>query len=55
VRSVLTISDLGGEIIEGADFSDVVIDLQQKQVQKYLSKYYHTMILNVYVRGFQRR
>lgn len=32
VRSVLTRSDLGGAIIEGADFSDAVIDLAQKQV-----------------------
>lgn len=31
-RSVLTRSDLGGAIIEGADFSDAVIDLPQKQV-----------------------
>ncbi|KAL2901752.1 Thylakoid lumenal protein TL20.3 chloroplastic [Bienertia sinuspersici] len=31
VRSVLTRSDLGGAIIEGADFSDAVIDLSQKQ------------------------
>lgn len=32
VRSVLTRSDLGGAKIEGADFSDAVIDLLQKQV-----------------------
>lgn len=32
VRSVLTRSDLGGAIIEGADFSDAVLDLPQKQV-----------------------
>nr|ABK23807.1 unknown [Picea sitchensis] len=31
VRSVLTRSDLGGAIIEGADFSDAVIDFTQKQ------------------------
>ncbi|KAL8171056.1 hypothetical protein V2J09_022860 [Rumex salicifolius] len=31
VRSVLTRSDLGGAIIEGADFSDAVLDLTQKQ------------------------
>lgn len=31
VRSVLTRSDLGGATIEGADFSDAVIDLAQKQ------------------------
>ncbi|XP_050228715.1 thylakoid lumenal protein TL20.3, chloroplastic isoform X1 [Mercurialis annua] len=31
VRSVLTRSDLGGATIEGADFSDAVIDLLQKQ------------------------
>ncbi|KAL1547490.1 thylakoid lumenal protein TL20.3, chloroplastic [Salvia divinorum] len=31
VRSVLTRSDLGGAIIEGADFSDAVLDLPQKQ------------------------
>ncbi|ONK61018.1 uncharacterized protein A4U43_C08F25240 [Asparagus officinalis] len=31
VRSVLTRSDLGGAIIEGADFSDAVLDLSQKQ------------------------
>lgn len=32
VRSVLTRSDLGGALIEGADFSDAVLDLSQKQV-----------------------
>lgn len=31
VRSVLTRSDLGGAVIEGADFSDAVMDLTQKQ------------------------
>ncbi|XP_024019605.1 thylakoid lumenal protein TL20.3, chloroplastic [Morus notabilis] len=31
VRSVLTRSDLGGALIEGADFSDAVLDLTQKQ------------------------
>ncbi|CAN1333312.1 Thylakoid lumenal protein TL20.3, chloroplastic [Linum perenne] len=31
VRSVLTRSDLGGAIIDGADFSDAVLDLSQKQ------------------------
>ncbi|KAF9685704.1 hypothetical protein SADUNF_Sadunf03G0081900 [Salix dunnii] len=31
VRSVLTRSDLGGALIAGADFSDAVIDLTQKQ------------------------
>ncbi|KAG8374759.1 hypothetical protein BUALT_Bualt10G0029200 [Buddleja alternifolia] len=31
VRSVLTRSDLGGAKIEGADFSDAVLDLTQKQ------------------------
>ena len=31
-RTVLTRSDLGGAVIEGADFSDAVIDLPQKQV-----------------------
>ncbi|KAK1262519.1 Thylakoid lumenal protein [Acorus gramineus] len=31
VRSVLTRSDLGGATIEGADFSDAVLDLTQKQ------------------------
>jgi hypothetical protein len=56
VRSVLTHSDLGGVIIEGANFSDAVIDLPQKQVQKYLSTNTTTqMILNVYVHGFQGR
>ncbi|GFZ01191.1 pentapeptide repeat-containing protein [Actinidia rufa] len=30
-RSVLTRSDLGGAVIEGADFSDAVLDLPQKQ------------------------
>nr|AFK40674.1 unknown [Lotus japonicus] len=30
VRTVLTRSDLGGSIIEGADFSDAVLDLTQK-------------------------
>ena len=37
VRSVLTRSDLGGAIIEGADFSDAVIDLPQKQVHSYVN------------------
>ena len=32
VRAVLTRSDLGNAIIEGADFSDAVLDLIQKQV-----------------------
>jgi uncharacterized protein YjbI with pentapeptide repeats len=32
-RTVLTRSDLGGAVIEGADFSDAVLDLLQKQVQ----------------------
>ncbi|KAI8534845.1 hypothetical protein RHMOL_Rhmol10G0128000 [Rhododendron molle] len=31
VRSVLTRSDLGGAVIDGADFSDAVLDLLQKQ------------------------
>ncbi|XP_031253533.1 thylakoid lumenal protein TL20.3, chloroplastic-like isoform X2 [Pistacia vera] len=31
VRTVLTRSDLGGAIIDGADFSDAVLDLPQKQ------------------------
>lgn len=31
-RSVLTRSDLGGAIIDGADFSDAVLDLTTKQV-----------------------
>ncbi|KAJ9147757.1 hypothetical protein P3X46_029880 [Hevea brasiliensis] len=31
VRSVLTRSDLGGAIIHGADFSDAILDLPQKQ------------------------
>ncbi|KAK9277654.1 hypothetical protein L1049_007200 [Liquidambar formosana] len=31
VRTVLTRSDLGGALIEGADFSDAVLDLPQKQ------------------------
>ncbi|XP_062146538.1 thylakoid lumenal protein TL20.3, chloroplastic isoform X2 [Alnus glutinosa] len=31
VRTVLTRSDLGGAVIEGADFSDAVLDLPQKQ------------------------
>nr|XP_023908673.1 thylakoid lumenal protein TL20.3, chloroplastic isoform X1 [Quercus suber] len=30
-RTVLTRSDLGGALIEGADFSDAVLDLPQKQ------------------------
>ncbi|KAL9269043.1 Thylakoid lumenal protein TL20.3, chloroplastic-like protein, partial [Drosera capensis] len=32
VRSVLTRSDLAGAVIEGADFSDAVLDLSEKQV-----------------------
>jgi Pentapeptide repeats (8 copies) len=32
VRTVLTRSDLGGAIIDGADFSDAVLDLTTKQV-----------------------
>ncbi|KAJ6794527.1 putative thylakoid lumenal protein TL20.3, chloroplastic isoform X2 [Iris pallida] len=31
VRTVLTRSDLAGAVIEGADFSDAVLDLSQKQ------------------------
>ncbi|CAL9130645.1 unnamed protein product [Musa acuminata var. zebrina] len=31
VRAVLTRSDLGGAVIKGADFSDAVLDLPQKQ------------------------
>ena len=54
MRSVLTRSDLGGAIIEGADFSDAVIDLPQKQVQKFLSSNTTTlMIFNVCVHGIQ--
>lgn len=34
VRTVLTRSDLGGAKIEGADFSDAVLDLPQKQVRQ---------------------
>ncbi|XP_059589545.1 thylakoid lumenal protein TL20.3, chloroplastic isoform X5 [Vitis vinifera] len=34
-RTVLTRSDLGGAVIEGADFSDAVIDLPQKQSRNY--------------------
>ncbi|XP_020524093.1 thylakoid lumenal protein TL20.3, chloroplastic isoform X2 [Amborella trichopoda] len=37
VRSVLTRSDLGGAIIEGADFSDAVLDLPQKQRRRLLN------------------
>lgn len=33
VRTVLTRSDLGKAVIEGADFSDAVLDLPQKQVR----------------------
>lgn len=32
VRTVLTRSDLGRAVIEGADFSDAVLDLPQKLV-----------------------
>lgn len=32
-RTVLTRSDLGGAVIEGADFSDAVLDLPQKLVR----------------------
>jgi hypothetical protein len=38
VRAVLTRSDLGKAIIDGADFSDAVLDLQQKLVSS--SKFY---------------
>lgn len=38
VRTVLTRSDLGKAVIEGADFSDAVLDLPQKQVH-YQSSY----------------
>jgi uncharacterized protein YjbI with pentapeptide repeats len=31
VRAVLTRSDLGSAVIDGADFSDAVLDLPQKQ------------------------
>lgn len=41
VRSVLTRSDLGGAKIEGADFSDAVIDLLQKQVTFHSSIAFH--------------
>lgn len=34
VRAVLTRSDLGSAIIEGADFSDAVLDLPQKQARR---------------------
>ena len=40
VRTVLTRSDLGGAIIEGADFSDAVIDLAQKQVRSKTSYFF---------------
>ena len=33
VRTVLTRSDLGKAVIEGADFSDAVLDLPQKHVR----------------------
>lgn len=54
-RSVLTRSDLGGAIIEGADFSDAVLDLPQKQVlalrichgrASYTSKFINLVLLN---------
>lgn len=46
VRSVLTRSDLGGAKIEGADFSDAVIDLLQKQVTFHSSVAVHKHKLN---------
>lgn len=42
-RTVLTRSDLGGAVIEGADFSDAVLDLPQKLVQ-YDRRFYGTII-----------
>ena len=48
VRSVLTRSDLGGALIEGADFSDAVLDLPQKQVTvkfNYFSVYFSFLLL----------
>ncbi|XP_040872961.1 thylakoid lumenal protein TL20.3, chloroplastic [Glycine max] len=39
LRTVLTRSDLGGAIIEGADFSDAVLDLPQKHALcKYVTR-----------------
>lgn len=38
VRTVLTRSDLGDAIVDGADFSDAVIDLPQKQVNEKYTK-----------------
>lgn len=35
VRAVLTRSDLGSALIDGADFSDAVLDFSQKQVRIY--------------------
>lgn len=34
VRAVLTRSDLASAVVEGADFSDAVLDLPQKQVSR---------------------
>lgn len=45
VRSVLTRSDLGGAVIEGADFSDAVLDLPQKQVSLYVSSIANVLIM----------
>lgn len=42
VRTVLTRSDLGGAIIDGADFSDAVLDLLQKQVSSNNNSTFHT-------------
>lgn len=55
VRSVLTRSDLGGAKIEGADFSDAVIDLLQKQVtttHHYIYPSFRSTIKKYFTNGF---
>ena len=49
-RTVLTRSDLGGALIEGADFSDAVLDLPQKQVYIVYSRLNFVSICIIIVR-----
>jgi len=44
-RTVLTRSDLGGAIIEGADFSDAVLDLPQKLVRPLIASIANQILL----------
>ena len=50
-RTVLTRSDLGGALIEGADFSDAVLDLPQKQVCVGHNLFYNYVFYHYYWNG----